>query len=831
MNRRKFVFLKFAAMFCCGFFIFTTFAQADVEILLPINKGNLDDSKKEGWEYVSCSQGAPSGNNYIVMTSTESSIISPKINLSSYATAEINFKFRTYDNSSTTSNFSEITIFVSDNNGQSWEIIYKDKPISSTLTKASSSLTDFIGKDIIIKFSTLSANGGGAGIDDIEISGIPKPIYILSADAGPDQEVEVGEEIIFNASSSTGEIIDYLWDFGDGTTSTGATSTHIYDLIGEYNVTLLITDIFNGTSSDTMIVSIIAKEEKYMPIPGDIIINEFQPDPNDNEKEWIEFYNNTQYEISLDKWTVSENASTINISGIIPAYGFYTLEFDSAKLNNAGDEILLKNDKSVLIDYISYGSFNTELPAPGKGNSLALKNDGINTKEFIETITPSKNLPNIITPKPVKIITSGANNSNILINNSTSTATSSPLLATTTETFIQGCIKINEIFPRPSIEEKNNEFIELKNLSTSTINLTGWFVTDMTGKKFKITTSSASLVKPGGLYIIFRSSSSIALNNSGKEIVSIYSPDGILIDSVEYLGPVSKDYSWSRNLNGEYLWTSVATPSVENIFLLEEDDDEEKEEQKTAKVKTSVSKSTTSMNPLKQIIEVPLIQIKNLNNGQKIKAKGNVSVLPGILGAQIFYISGTGGIQIYSYKKDFPLMEMGDLVEIIGEVSEAGGEKRIKTTSQKDIKIISKANELITEEYTIEELDNEKIGSLIKLKGTVIEIKSPYIYIDDGNNEIRIHIKPSTGINVKEIGINESDIVEVTGILSISSSGLRVLPRLASDINKIGEVKSAYEEIKPTIEKTQNSSYYFWAIIIFLIAINIFVLFKKKHSE
>src|SRR5690606_23103505 len=43
-------------------------------------------------------------------------------------------------------------------------------------------------------------------------------------------------------------ITAYLWDFGDGATSTAANPTHIYKTEGEFTVTLAVTNA-NGTST------------------------------------------------------------------------------------------------------------------------------------------------------------------------------------------------------------------------------------------------------------------------------------------------------------------------------------------------------------------------------------------------------------------------------------------------------------------------------------------------------------------------------------------------------------------------------------------------------
>ncbi len=70
----------------------------------------------------------------------------------------------------------------------------------------------------------------------------------------------VNHGIAFSSKDSNdpdGEIVSYLWDFGDETTSTEADPLHTYSAIGEYNVTLTVTDNAGaeGTSTAKAIIT------------------------------------------------------------------------------------------------------------------------------------------------------------------------------------------------------------------------------------------------------------------------------------------------------------------------------------------------------------------------------------------------------------------------------------------------------------------------------------------------------------------------------------------------------------------------------------------------
>jgi len=77
-------------------------------------------------------------------------------------------------------------------------------------------------------------------------------LYHLVADAHGPYNGIVGEEVIFTGSATGGNPLYYwLWEFGDGTTSTLRNPGHIYNSTGIFNVTLTVTDRDNNTDIDT----------------------------------------------------------------------------------------------------------------------------------------------------------------------------------------------------------------------------------------------------------------------------------------------------------------------------------------------------------------------------------------------------------------------------------------------------------------------------------------------------------------------------------------------------------------------------------------------------
>jgi len=79
------------------------------------------------------------------------------------------------------------------------------------------------------------------------------------ANTNPNYQAMIDHEVHFKGDSSTdvdGNIVNYLWDFGNGETSTDINPVHVYNQLGQYSASLTVTDNMGVSSTTHTIVDI-----------------------------------------------------------------------------------------------------------------------------------------------------------------------------------------------------------------------------------------------------------------------------------------------------------------------------------------------------------------------------------------------------------------------------------------------------------------------------------------------------------------------------------------------------------------------------------------------
>jgi gliding motility-associated-like protein len=118
-------------------------------------------------------------------------------------------------------------------------------------------------------------------------------------------------------STSSGNIISWQWNYGDGTSGTGAISTHVFGQTGTYEVTLMVTDNNGCTDIATIIIVVNDIYTVYIPnafSPNNDGLNDlFYPvctgvDPNEFEFMVFNRWGNIVFKSTTlgDKWNGTE---------------------------------------------------------------------------------------------------------------------------------------------------------------------------------------------------------------------------------------------------------------------------------------------------------------------------------------------------------------------------------------------------------------------------------------------------------------------------------------------------------------------------------------------
>ncbi|MCK5416271.1 lamin tail domain-containing protein [Candidatus Parcubacteria bacterium] len=336
-------------------------------------------------------------------------------------------------------------------------------------------------------------------------------------------------------------------------------------------------------------------------------------------------------------------------------------------------------------------------------------------------------------------------------------------------------VVISELLPNPEGLDSTGEWIEVYNSGEEVVNLNNWKIDDGEGGSAPYEFINDVYLDPGEFYIIDRNESGIALNNS-VDSVRLFNGMEKIVDDVEYKD-VKEGYSYSK-IGDAWEWSNKQTPGKENIVLEKEQIILNKQIKEVMQDEIEKSFDDVYYKP------ISLIELDKIELGTKIITHGFVTVLPGIISSQYFYVQNEKGAQVYNYKKDFLNdMELGDEIEIIGELGRVNNEYRIKIKSSNDIKLLSMGNNFVADEVLIQNINRNYLSKLLKISGEVLEIKNSSIFIDDNTGEFEVYIKQNSEINKKYF--KEGDRIKVIGILTSSGSKLRLLPRMQDDIEII----------------------------------------------
>jgi len=166
---------------------------------------------------------------------------------------------------------------------------------------------------------TVSDAAGNEVSDTLEVEVID--VLSPNADAGDDITIEQHKNAWFDAVNSTDnvEVINYTWTFeydGETVSLYGALISYLFDIAGEYEVELTVTDAYGNYDTDTIVVKVIDTENPTSNPGGEyhidqhklLVLDGLGSIDNTNIENWT--------------WTFVLNGTTIHLYGSKPTYVF-----------------------------------------------------------------------------------------------------------------------------------------------------------------------------------------------------------------------------------------------------------------------------------------------------------------------------------------------------------------------------------------------------------------------------------------------------------------------------------------------------------------------------
>lgn len=202
---------------------------------------------------------------------------------------------------------------------------------------------------------------------------------------------------------------------------------------------------------------------------------------------------------------------------------------------------------------------------------------------------------------------------------------------------------------------------------------------------------------------------------------------------------------------------------IESVSVAAADD---REPQKTAAAK---KKTTTVM-------------AKKSSRGGASKGpivRGVVTAPPGALNRRtMMVVTGAGPVEVYQNDAQFPMLETGDELVVHGRKSSRKGLPRVLVDAADDIEVVGSAAQVETEVQSISRATAAPDGSLVTVRGEVVEIQGSDAVVSDEQGELSV----GHPVGGWPEGFAVRATARVSGILRATARGKKLLPRGSDDV-------------------------------------------------
>ncbi len=305
---------------------------------------------------------------------------------------------------------------------------------------------------------------------------------------------------------------------------------------------------------------------------GQVLFNEVMADPltgirddDDELCDWIEFYNTTDHDITMDRYALSDNEGNplkwrFPQGSVIPAHGYYLVlctgkdraDTSMAGVYHTNFRISAEQETIVLTD--SEGRVMDRVMIDNLAEDCSWGRNGNNQFQVFRTATPM--FPNDLSgfnQMDLKMRSNALNRTGVYI---------SEVLASNDSVKAYA----DEVYP---------DWIEIYNSTAAAVNISGWGLSDNLGRGRKWQFPDGTFIQPGEYKIIVcdkdtaRNSAtephtSYKISKTAGEIITLTDPTGRILDKV-ILPEMKTNVSYGRTLGMAGLfYYDTPTPFLQN---------------------------------------------------------------------------------------------------------------------------------------------------------------------------------------------------------------------------------------------------------------------------
>lgn len=352
-------------------------------------------------------------------------------------------------------------------------------------------------------------------------------------------------------------------------------------------------------------------------------------------------------------------------------------------------------------------------------------------------------------------------------------------------------VRLQRLMPRPATGEV--EWIELYNSGDVPVELHGWQVADAE-RSYELL---AQKVSAKGTVRLPKTMTKLALNNDGDD-VSLLDPNNKIIDSVSYEdAPVGQSLDF-RDAQG-WMWSGANDVTVSMARVLGETTDQV-DPSNTLQGEIDVVGVVTFSS---QDSDNEFVYVR-LNDGRGVRVD-----LPDGLGWQV---------------------ARGDMVRVVGKVRQVGGEPRVKLEGVENITFVNGGNEVAPKIMDDVVKDNE-IGKLVQLTGAIDKGTSAGFNLLQLDGTVLRVVMPKNVPNKRPFPLGTE--VQVTGVVSKTTAGLRLLVRDVNDLEATMNDDSPAKMPAPTRATADwwTSKYLVIIVGVVLALLIIIYMWRRQTSE